>query len=387
MSNYGPEVQSEIYREVNIPPTARLPISYEDWELKAASVLEEGVFDYIAGGAGAEYTILANRDVFYFWRILPRVMVDVAQRDLTVSLFGLKFPAPIILAPVDRQELYHRDAELASAKAAASLGVPFVLSTFSTRSIEQVAAVMGNSPRWFQLYWGNDPDLVLSMAHRAEASGYTAIVLTVDRPVYGWRERELKNLYPPVIFNRAVANFFTDPVFLAKLPKPPQVDPQGAVEQVSRVTHNPGLTWKDLLFLRRYTRLPVLVKGILNPGDAQIALDHGADGIIVSNHGGRHLDGAVASLDALPGVSEQIHGRAPILMDSGIRRGADVVKALALGASAVLVGRPYVYGLAVAGEEGVRRVVRNLIADTDITMANSGRRSVAEVDRTLVVHV
>jgi len=196
MSNYGPEVQAEIYREVNIPPAARLPVSYEDWELKAASVLKKGVFDYIAGGAGAEYTILANREAFYFWRILPRVMVDVAQRDLTVSLFGLKFPAPIILAPADRQELYHRDAELASARAAASVGVPFVLSTFSTRSIEQVAAVMGNSPRWFQLYWGNDPDLVLSMVHRAESSGYTGIVLTVDRPLHGWRERELKNLYP-----------------------------------------------------------------------------------------------------------------------------------------------------------------------------------------------
>ncbi|MFZ5645493.1 MAG: alpha-hydroxy-acid oxidizing protein [Bacillota bacterium] len=384
---YGQEVQAEIEKEVNIPYSSRLPISYEEWERKASTVLAKGVFDYIAGGAGAEYTIQANREAFYFCRILPKVMVDVDERNLSVNLFGLKLPSPILLAPADRQELYNPEAELASARAAASLGVPFILSTFSTRSIEQVASVMGFSPRWFQLYMGKDPDVVLSMVRRAEESGYTAIVLTVDRPKHGWRERELRDLYPPVILNRAVANFFTDPVFLAKLPKPPQEDPQGAIDMVSKIIHNPSLTWKDLSFLLKYTRIPILVKGILNPDDAQMALDHGADGVIVSNHGGRHLDGAMAALDALPKVVDLVQGRAPILMDSGIRRGADVIKACALGASAVLVGRPYIYGLAVAGELGVRRVIRNLIADTDITMANSGRRSITEVDRSLVVHI
>lgn len=384
---YGQEVQAEIEKEVNIPPSSRLSISYEEWEYRASTVLAKGVFDYIAGGAGAEYTIQANRDAFYFWRILPRVLVGVAERDLSVNLFGIKLPSPVLLAPVDRQELYNPEAELASARAAASLGVPFILSTFSTRSIEQVAAVMSYSPRWFQLYMGKDTDVVLSMVHRAEESGYTAVVLTVDRAVHGWRERVLRDLYPPVILNRAVANFFTDPAFLAQLPKPPQEDPQGAIDLVSKIAINPGLTWKDLLFLRKHTRIPILVKGILNPNDAQMALDHGADGVIVSNHGGRHLDGAVASLDALPKVVDLVQGRAPVLMDSGIRRGADVIKACALGASAVLVGRPYIYGLAVAGEKGVRRVVRNIIADTDITMANSGRRSIDEVDRSLVVHV
>lgn len=387
MPDIGHEVQAEIFKEVNIPYEFRLPISYEEWKARASTVLDKGVFDYIAGGAGAGYTMLANREAFYYWRILPRVMVDVSDRNLEVMLFGIKIPYPILLAPVDRQDLYHPEAELASARAAASLGVPFILSTFSSRSIEQVAAVMGNSLRWFQLYMGKDPDVTLSMVRRAEVSGYTAVVVTVDRPVQGWRELTLRDLYPPVIFNRAVANFFTDPVFLSRLSKSPQEDPQSAIDLVSHIAHNPSLTWKDLLFLRKQTRLPILVKGILNPEDAQKALENGADGVIVSNHGGRHLDGAVASLDALPKVADLVQGRIPVLMDSGIRRGADVIKACALGASAVLVGRPYIYGLAVAGEVGVRRVVRNLIADTDITLANSGRKSISEVNRSLVIHV
>ncbi len=386
MPDYGHEVQREIYQEARLPAAARLPISYEEWKLKAREVLPKGIFDYIAGGAGAEYTIRANREAFYFWRILPRVLVDVADRDLSVNLFGYRYPTPILLAPVDRQELYHAEGELATARAAAATGVSFVLSTFATRSIEEVAVVMGNAPRWFQLYFGSDRDVVVSMIRRAEAAGYLAIVVTVDRPVHGWRERELRNLYPPVIFNRAVANFITDPAFLARLARPPQQDMQAVLDLIAHIAHNPALTWKDIDFVRRLTKLPVLVKGVLRPGDAQLALEYGVSGIIVSNHGGRHLDGAVAALDALPGVVDVVKKRIPVLMDSGIRRGADVVKALALGASAVLLGRPYVYGLAVAGERGVTRVIRNLLADTDITMANSGARTIQNIDRSMVVH-
>ncbi|KJS11878.1 MAG: lactate 2-monooxygenase [Peptococcaceae bacterium BRH_c8a] len=386
MSNYGPKVRAEIYEEINIPKDARLPISFGGWKSAAKRVLNEGAFDYIESSAGAGYTMLANREAFYRWRILPRVMVGVSERDLSISLLGYKFPFPVFLAPIGRQELFHPRGELATAKAAADIGTVFILSTFSSQSIEEVAAVMGDAPRWFQLYWGKNYNLNLSLIERARKNGYSAVVITVDNPLLGWRPEDLHNLYPPLILRRAVANFITDPVFVAMLPKPPQQDMEAASELVAEISRNPNFSWDDLAFIRKNTRLPILIKGILHPEDALMAINYGANGIIVSNHGGRHLDGAVASLNALPKVYAAVQGRVPVLMDSGIRRGADVIKAIALGASAVLVGRPYAYGLAVAGDKGVKRVMRNLIAETDITMGNSGRRSISEVDRSLVIY-
>lgn len=366
---------------------AQLPVSFEEWEYRARQKLADGPFDYIAGGAGAEYTMRANREAFEQWKMEPRVLMDVSKREMTVSLFGQTFPSPLLLAPISVQSVAHPDAELGSAKAAAAMGVPFILSTVSSRSMEEVAAVMGNSPRWFQFFWPNDSEVAASMLRRAEAAGYTAIVLTVDLPVLGWRERDIRNGFNPFLKGEGIANYTSDPVFRAKLQKSSANNLQGAINMFAGIFFNPGLTWKDLPFLRKHTKLPVLLKGIVHPADAEMALHHGIDGLIVSNHGGRQLDGEVAAIDMLPKVCDVVQRRIPVLMDSGIRRGADVVKALALGAKAVLLGRPYIYGLAVAGEQGVRQVIENLTADLDTTLALTGKKSVSELDRSLIKRV
>jgi lactate 2-monooxygenase len=386
MVNYGTEAQFEEYQGMLSPSSRadRLPISFEEWEKRAREKLEDGPYDYVAGGAGAEDTMRANRQAFERWRIRPRMLRDVSDRDWSVQLFGQTFRSPVILAPVGVQSIVHPDAELASARAAAAMGVLYITSTASSRPMEEVAAAMGNAPRWFQLYWGKDRDVTASMLRRAEASGYSAVVVTLDTTMLSWREQDLRNAYLPFLVGEGIANYTSDPAFRSRLPKPPEEDKMAAVIQFLQIFSNNSLTWKDLAFLREHTSLPILLKGILHPDDAALALEHGVDGIIVSNHGGRQVDGAVAALDALPEICDVVRGRVPVLMDSGIRRGADVVKALALGATAVLVGRPYMYGLAVAGEAGVKRVIRNLIADFDLTMALSGIKSVAELDRSVL---
>jgi isopentenyl diphosphate isomerase/L-lactate dehydrogenase-like FMN-dependent dehydrogenase len=247
--------------------------------------------------------------------------------------------------------------------------------------MEAVAQTMGDVPHWFQLYWPGNQDLAASFVTRAERSGFSAIVVTLDTYLLGWRERDLQLGWFPFLHGMGLANFFTDPVFRASLPVPPEKDPVPAVRRFLEVFSNPTLTWQDLAFLRRQTKLPILLKGILHPEDARFAVEHGVEGVIVSNHGGRQVDGAVASLDALPEVVEAVGSRAEVLFDGGIRRGSDIFKALALGARCVLLGRPYCYGLALGGEEGVREVVRNLLADTDLTLGLSGCASFAEVSR------
>jgi lactate 2-monooxygenase len=362
----------------------RLPVSYKEWKCQAKRIMDQGPFDYIAGGAGAEDTMRANQRAFDRRCIVPRVLSDVSQRDLSVSIFGHTYPSPLFLAPIGIQGIVHPDGELASARAASSLGLPFILSTVSSRPLEEVAAAMGESPRWFQLFWGSDPDVTASLLRRAEGSGYSAIVVTVDLPTYSWREREVRNRYFPYLTGEGLANHLTDPVFRAKLRKPPEQDFEAALELFLHIFFHPGLSWKDLPILRRYTRLPILVKGILHPMDAELAIEHGADGIIVSNHGGRQLDGATAALDALPEVCDRVQGRVPVLMDSGIRHGADVLKAIGLGASAVLIGRPYIYGLAGAGQLGVHRVITNLWTDVDLSMANAGRAKISQLNRSML---
>ncbi|KQL45912.1 lactate 2-monooxygenase [Brevibacillus choshinensis] len=367
------------------PAGQQLPVSYAEWESRARSVLAKGPFDYIDGGAGYEDTIRVNREAFRSWRLQPQVLRNVSKRDARVTLFGKTYPAPVMLAPISIQGIAHPLGELASARAAAALGVPFILSTVSSRPLEEVAAVMGNAPRWFQLFWPNDPDVTASLLRRAEAAGYSAIVLTVDLPVYGWRERDIRNGYNPFQVGEGIANFVTDPAFRAKLRKPPEQDWQAAISLFGSIFFHPSLSWADLPFLRLHTKLPILIKGILNMQDAELALRYGADGIVVSNHGGRQVDGEVASLDVLPDVLDIVRGRIPVLMDSGIRNGPDVIKAISLGASAILFGRPYIYGLAVAGETGVGRVIQNLFTDLDLTMANCGIRSIAEMNRTFLI--
>lgn len=352
---------------------------------RARAVLSPMAYDYVAGGAGSESTVEANRAAFERWRIVPRMLRDVGDRSLEVDLLGERLPAPLLLAPIGVQGILHADGEVAPARAAASLRLPIVLSTVSSRPLEEVAAAMGDVPRWFQLYWPRDPELAASFLGRAEAAGFGAVVITLDTPLLGWRERDLEHGYLPFLHAEGLANYFADPVFRAALEAPPEEDPRAAVLHLGSVFANPHLTWDDLPFARERTSLPILLKGILDPEDARRAVDAGVDGIVVSNHGGRQVDGAVAALDALPRVVEAVDERLPVLFDSGIRRGADLFRALALGASAGLLGRPYAYALAVGGEEGVRDVLLNFLADFDLTLALAGCRSVREASRERIV--
>jgi lactate 2-monooxygenase len=373
--------QYEIYRAGLSGERPKLPLSIRGLQQKAKEVLTPEAFDYVAGGAGSEDTMRANRMAFRRWRIVPHVLRDVGHRDLSAHLLGIQLPAPILLAPIAAQSIMHPDAELAVARAAASVGVPMVLSTVSSKTIEEVADAMGEIPLLFQLYWPSDMDLAASFISRAEKAGYRAIVVTLDSALLGWRPRDLQRAYLPFLGGEGLANYFSDPVFRNSLDRPPEEDPQAAVTRFISVFSNPTVTWEDLGFLREHTSLPIVLKGILHPADARRAADGGVDAIIVSNHGGRQVDGAIASLDALPGILEVVGMDFPILLDSGIRTGADAFKAIALGAQAVLLGRPYVWGLAVGGEDGVRGVLQAFMSELDLTLALSGYTSFRSVSR------
>jgi isopentenyl diphosphate isomerase/L-lactate dehydrogenase-like FMN-dependent dehydrogenase len=376
--------QFEIYQLGLAGKKLSVPIPQAELEKKAAEVLPPPAYDYVAGGASGERTLRANLAVFDRWRIVPRMLRDVSRRDLSIDLFGHTLPAPVLLGPVGVQGILHADGDLASARAAAALGIPFVLSTLSSRSIEEVAQAMGGAPRWFQLYWGKDHELTCSMLRRAEQSSYSALVVTLDTAMLGWRERDLQHPYLPFLLGQGLANYFTDPVFRSRLPQAPEAEPSAAIRLWASLFSNAALTWADLDWLRRQTGLPILLKGILHPDDARRALDCGVDGLIVSNHGGRQVDGAIAALDALPAVAATVQQKIPVLFDSGIRYGSDAIKALALGARAVLLGRLYLWGLALAGEPGVRDVVQNFLADFDLTLALSGFRSCRDLDASVL---
>jgi len=379
----GMQRQQQIYTLGLTGGALSVPVSLALLEQKAKEILPPPAFDYVAGGASGEDTVRANREAFYRWRIVPRMLRDVSQRSLSVELFGAQLPAPVILGPVGVQAILHKDGEVASARAAAALGLPFTFSTAASRSIEEVARAAdgaGSGVRWFQLYWGKNPDLTASMLQRAERAGCKALVVTLDTSMLAWRERDLQHAYLPFILGQGLGNYFSDPVFRALLPQPPEQNPAAAIQLWSSLFSNTALTWRDIPFLRRHTPLPIILKGILHAEDAGHALDAGVDGVIVSNHGGRQVDGAIATLEALPAVVREVNGRVPVLFDGGIRRGADIFKALALGARAVLLGRLYTWGLAVAGEPGVRDVVLNLLADLDLTLALSGHTSCRSLD-------
>ena len=376
--------QFEIYQRGLAGQKLSVPIPISGLENKASEVLTQQAYDYVAGSASGERTARANLAAFERWRIVPRILRDVSQRDLTVELLGQMLPTPVLLGPIGVQSIIHADAEVAVARAAASMGVPFVLSTVSSRPLEEVAQASGTGLRWFQLYWGKDHELTASLLARAEKAGYRALVVTLDTAMLGWRERDLRHPYLPFLLGHGLANYFTDPVFRSRLPQPPEADPASAIRLWAGLFSNTALKWNDLKWLRSQTRMPIVLKGILHPDDARLALEQGVDGIIVSNHGGRQVDGAIAALDALPGIVAVIEQKIPVLFDSGIRYGADAVKALALGAKAVLLGRLYVWGLAVGGEQGVRDVIENFLADFDLTMGLSGFRSVRELDQSVL---
>jgi isopentenyl diphosphate isomerase/L-lactate dehydrogenase-like FMN-dependent dehydrogenase len=375
----------EVYQAGMAGKKPAYPVSVEELEQKAKEVMTPEAYGYVAGSAGSEDSKRANLDGFKRWRIVPRFLRDVSQRDLGVTVFGQRLTAPIMLAPIGVLEIVHKEAELASGRAARSLGIPIVLSTLSSNPLEVVAKTMGDVPYWFQLYWPRHPELAASFVTRAEKAGFGAIVVTLDTYHLGWRERDIQHAYLPFLKGQGIANYLTDPVFRASLPVPPEKDPMPAVMQFMQVVSNPALTWNDLAFLRKHTRLPIVLKGILDPDDARKALDLGVDGIIVSNHGGRQLDGAIASIDALPRVADAVGSKTTLLFDSGIRRGADIFKATALGAKAVLLGRPYCYALAVGGEDAVRTLLQNLLADLDLTLGLAGCRSFAELSRANLV--
>jgi lactate 2-monooxygenase len=349
------------------------PIAWAELEAQARESLDERAIAYIFGGAGSEDTMRENLEAFRRWRIVPRVLrQDLARRDLSLELLGTRMPAPVLLAPIGVQTLLHDEGELVTARAAASLGLPLVTSTASATPLEQIAEANGDGPRWFQLYWPNDDELAASLIRRAEEAGYAALVLTVDNYLPGWKPRDLQQAYLPFLEGIGIAQYLSDPVFLQGLEKSPDEDLGAAVGQFLGVFANPALTWERLEWLRGATTLPIVLKGVLHPDDAREARERGVDGIVVSNHGGRQIDGAIASLDALPPIVDAVGEGMVILLDSGIRSGADVFKALGLGADAVLLGRPYLWGLAVGGQDGVETVLRSVLAELDLTMALCG---------------
>ena len=409
--------QTSIYLNGVSGGRPRVPTDATKLEERAKDAMSREAFAYIAGGAGTGDTMRANRAGFERHRIVPRMLRDVSKRDSSVELFGRRLPSPFLVQPIGVLEMVHRQADLAVAAAAKATGTPMIFSNQASRPMEDTARILGDSPHWFQLYWSTSNDLVESLVQRAERCGCEAIAVTLDTTLLGWRTHDLDLGYLPFLRGKGIAQYTSDPVFRRIIADPappaeeapPQPDPKptpqairtlvqmgrnypesfvrgltsgearAAVQTFVRIYSRPSLTWADLPFLRERTKLPILLKGILHPDDARRAVDEGIDGIVVSNHGGRQVDGSIATIDALPAVAEAVGGRIPIILDSGVRSGADAFKALALGATAVGLGRPWVYGLALAGEAGVQEVLENFEADFDLTMGLAGCASTAEI--------
>ncbi|BAW06415.1 lactate 2-monooxygenase [Nocardia seriolae] len=366
------DFQNEIYFNGLRGVVPQYPVSFAELAERARAALAPSVWSYVAGGAGDERTQDANVAAFDRWGVIPRMFVGAKQRDLSVELFGMSWPAPVFMAPVGVIGLCAQDGhgDLATAQAAARTGVPMVASTLTVDPLEQVAAEFGDTPGFFQLYTPTDRDLAASLVERAEKAGFKGIVVTLDTWVTGWRPRDLSTGNFPQLRGHCLANYFSDPVFRASLAQSPEQDPQSAILKWIQVFGNP-LTWEDLPWLRSLTSLPLIVKGICHPEDARRAKDLGVDGIYCSNHGGRQANGGLPALDMLPEVVAAADGL-PVLFDSGVRSGADIIKALALGASAVGIGRPYAYGLALGGVDGIVHVLRTLLAEADLIMAVDG---------------
>ncbi|MGP9022545.1 alpha-hydroxy-acid oxidizing protein [Streptomyces sp. BR1] len=371
--------QNEIYFEGLGGVVPRFPLTYDELESRARAALAPSLWSYVAGGAGDERTQRVNVKAFERWGLYPRMFVGADRRDLSVELFGMTLPSPLFMAPIGVIGLCAQDGhgDLATARAAARTGVPMVASTLTVDPLEEVAAEFGPTPGFFQLYTPTDRDLAQSLVHRAEKAGFKAIVVTLDTWVTGWRPRDLSIGNFPQLRGHCLANYTSDPVFRARLDRTPEEDPRAAALHWVQVFGNP-LTWDDLPWLRSLTSLPLIVKGLCHPEDVRRARDGGVDGIYCSNHGGRQANGGLPALDALPGVVEAADGL-PVVFDSGVRSGTDVVKAVALGATAVGVGRPYAYGLAVGGTDGLVHVLRSILAEADLLMAVDGYPTLADL--------
>ena len=354
-----------------------VPLTYAELREAARQHLPEEYFAYLDSAAGTEGTLDENRRALDRHRLVPRILRDCAAIDISVRLFGRELPAPLLLAPIGTQKIFDEEGEVASARAAGDLGIPFVLSTAASRTIEEVAESMGDGPRLFQLYYHPKERVVDSYLARAEQSGYDAIVVTVDAPVPRWIPRNLQNGFRPSnVCERAIP--LSDPAFeQLAAERGCTVEELVASEGLRRTR---SLTWDEIDALRERTSLPVLVKGVVHPDDSKRAVDH-ADGVVVSTHGGRQMDGTIGAADALPAVADAVDGRIPVLFDSGVRSGVDVYKALALGADAVMLGRSYVFGLAIAGQRGVTEVVENVLAEFESAVGLAGHDRVADVGR------
>ena len=378
MQNYG-GFQNEIYLAGLTGVVPRFPMEFTELARKAEAALPPSIWSYVAGGAGNEFTQRANVSAFDRWGLMPRMLRASTSRDLSIELFGMKLPSPLFLCPIGVIGLCTQDGhgDLATARAAAKTGVPMVASTLSVDPMEAVAQEFGSTPGFFQLYTPTDRELAASFVQRAEQAGYAAIVVTLDTWLTGWRPRDLSTANFPQLRGHCLANYFTDPVFRSGLAQAPEIDPRSAIAKWAGTFGNP-LTWKDLAWLRSLTKLPLILKGICDPDDARRAKDAGMNGIYCSNHGGRQANGGLPALDALPAVVEAADGL-PVLFDSGVRSGSDIVKALALGATAVGIGRPYAYGAALGGTDGIVHVLRSLLAEADLLMAVDGYPTRAEL--------
>jgi len=376
--HYG-DYQNEIYGAGLKGIIPRLPVDFATLEKRAAAALPPHVLSYVQGGCGDEWTQDSNVTAFRHWGMVPRMMVNCTKRDLSIELFGLKLPSPVFMAPIGVNGICTQDnhGDLAAARASAITGVPFCASTLANDPLEKVAEAAGETPAFFQLYTPRNKELAESLVRRAEAAGYKAIVVTLDTWVTGWRPRDLNTANFPQLRGAVLMNYFTDPVFRASLPKPPEEDPAAAVRAWAAV-FGQVLTWEHMSWLRGMTKLPLVLKGICHPDDVRRAIDLGADAIYCSNHGGRQANGGIAAIDMLPDVVKAA-GDVPVLFDSGVRSGTDVVKALALGATAVGIGRPYTYGLALDGADGAAHVLRSILAEADLLMAVNGYPTIADV--------
>ena len=412
----GLDRQREIYLNGVAAEKPLVPIDPDTLERASRDKLSLEAYAYISGGAGTGRTMRHNRQAFQQWQVVPRMLRNVADRQMGIELFGRKLPTPFLLSPIGVLEMAHKEADLAVARAAAALEIPYIFSNQASVPMEVTAKAMGPAPRWFQLYWSKSEDLVASLVRRAEASGFEAMVVTLDTTMLGWRPNDLDLAYLPFLRGKGIAQYVTDPVFQQLLDSPTDGPASSAkrkvnlyslkalaqmvraypgsrwsglksgraikaVQQFINIYTNPGLNWENLAFLRAHTKLPIVLKGIQHPDDARKAVDYGVDGILVSNHGGRQVDAAVGSLTMLPEVVDAVAGQLPVLFDSGLRTGTDAYIALALGAKAVCIGRPYVYGLALAGQEGVTEILKNFMAELDLTLGLTGCTDVNNLNR------
>ncbi|KAE8445002.1 hypothetical protein EG329_014008 [Mollisiaceae sp. DMI_Dod_QoI] len=385
--------QNELYRAGMFHQ--RLPLVTTDprkLEGQAKSVLKPTAYNYVAGGAGERATMDANRLAFRQWKMVPRMLRPTTHRDLTINLFGETYENPILMAPIGVQSIFHEDKETGLSEVCAEIGVPYILSTASSSSIEEVANANGKGHRWYQLHWPQDDDVTISLLERAKANGYKVLVVTLDTWALAWRPADLDGAYIP--FMKGVGNRtgFTDPVFREKFKKKFNADPEEKVEEASAewigdVFSGAAHSWEQIALLKKHWDGPIVLKGIQHPEDAKLAVEYGCDGIVVSNHGDRQLDGAVGSLEMLPEIVEAVGDKLTVIFDSGIRTGVDIIKALSLGAKAVFVGRPAIYGLAVGGKQGAKQVLQGILADIDQSMGLAGIVNIAGCNRSMLRRV